>query len=487
MAKQIDLKTKKSLYPLHIVIIFILMFGFRFLPAPAPITPYGMAVIGIFAGLIYGWTVSASNLVWPALLAMAALATTSYGGGAAVMAAAFGNYTVVMTITVGFTMGPIAASGIGDYLMAKIVNWKVIAGKPWLITGVILLGIYGLGIIGINQMLLVLLMFAILPGTLAAAGYTKTDRYPNMLMVGIVLANLFSCVAYPFFGWALMPLGATYAATGILVDYAKYMIVMIPMGILMIMGFVLFMRLMRCDAQKITALDMSVVEKRFPNGLNRYNKWLLGCIVVMMLFSIVVTFASGESGIRAFLGKFSVYGWLLLWPAVMMFIKIDGKPLIDMHDAAKTFPWDLTFVMAGALLVAGQLTAETTGVSTFIAQLLGPIFAGMGEYLFLVTLGLICFALTNFLNNIAVAVTMESVVAALYLQGILTDISTATIVVCFFALMGYYTPAASAYGAMLHSNQFTDTKVLYTTGIATFIYMSVVMAFIFIPFSMWIF
>ena len=111
----------------------------------------------------------------------------------------------------------------------------------------------------------------------------------------------------------------------------------------------------------------------------------------------------------------------------------------------------------------------------------------MGEYLFLVTLGLICFALTNFLNNIAVAVTMESVVAALYLQGILTDISTATIVVCFFALMGYYTPAASAYGAMLHSNQFTDTKVLYTTGIATFIYMSVVMAFIFIPFSMWIF
>ncbi len=489
MAPQTEktLKPKMSLYPVHIVIIFILMFGFRFLPAPAPITPYGMAVIGIFAGLIYGWTISASNLVWPALLAMAALATTSYGGGAQVMAAAFGNYTVVMSIAIGFTMGPLAASGVGDYLMAKIVNWKVLAGKPWLITFILLLGNYALGMIGINQMLLVLLMFAILPGTLAAAGYTKKDRYPNMLMAGIVLANLFSCVAYPFFGWALMPLGATYAATGIMVDYAKYMIVMIPMGILMIIGYVFYMKLMRCDAQKITALDMSAVSDRFPNGLNRYNRWLLGAILIMMLFSIIVTFASGESGWRALLSQFSVYGWMLLWPAVMMFIKIDGKPLIDMHDAAKTFPWDLTFVMAGALLIAGQLTSESTGVSIFIAQLLGPLFAGMGEYLFLVTLGVLCFALTNFLNNVAVAVTMESVVAALYLQGILTDISTATIVVCFFALMGYYTPAASAYGAMLHSNPFTDTKVLYTTGIATFIFMSVVMALIFIPFSMFIF
>ena len=485
--KVVQTGTTKSLYVVHIVIIFALMFGFRFLPAPSPITPYGMAVIGIFLGLIYGWTISSGNMVWPSMLAMAALATTEFGGGAEVMAAAFGNYTVVMNITVGFIMGPLAAAGVGDYLMAKIVNWKVVAGKPWLITGIILFGIYVLGLIGINQMLLVLLIFAILPNTLAEVGYVKGDKYPNMLMVGIVLGCLFSCVAYPFFGWALMPLGTTYAATGVMVDYGKYMMVMIPMSVLMLLGYLLLMKLVGCDARKITALDMSAIEKRFPHGLGKFEKWLLGCTIALMLFSVVVTLAGGDQGFRALLKSFNVYGWLMLWPAVMMMIKIDGKPLVDMRSAASTFPWDLVFVMAGALLIAGQLTAQTTGVSAFVAQLLGPVFNGMGEYLFLVTLGVLCFLLTNFLNNIAVAVTMESVVAALYLQGILGDIQTATVVVCFFALMGYYTPAASAYGAMIHSNAFTDTKVLYTTGIATFIYMSLFMAILFIPFSMLIF
>ena len=273
-------KEKNTLYYFHIVVIFALMFGFRFLPAPAPITPYGMAIIGIFAGMIYGWMISASNLVWPAMLAMAALATTSYGGGMDVMTNAFANSNVMMNIAVGFVMGPMAAAGIGDYLMAKIVNWKVVKGKPWMITSVILIGIYALGMIGINQMLLVLLMFAILPNTLEAVGYTKEDKYPNMLMVGIVLSCLFSCVAYPFMGWALMPLGTTYAATGVMVDYAGYMIVMIPVSILMLVGYILLMKLIGCDASKITELKMDFIEARFPNGLGKFEKTLLVFIVM---------------------------------------------------------------------------------------------------------------------------------------------------------------------------------------------------------------
>lgn len=480
-------KKKDRLYYVHIVIIFALMFGFRFIPAPEPITPYGMAIIGIFAGMIYGWMISASNLVWPALLAMAALATTSYGGGMVVMTNAFANANVLMNIAVGFIMGPVAAAGIGDYLMAKIINWKVIQGKPWLITGTILFGIYALGMLGINQMLLVLLMFAILPGTMEAVGYTKADKYPNMIFTGIVLACLFSSLAYPFMGWALIPLGTTYAATGVMVDYGGYMLVMIPLSILMLFGYIVLMKIAGCDASKITELKMDAIEARFPNGLGKFEKTLLAFVIVMMLFCVILTFGGGTTGFRALLSSFGVYGWLLLWPAVMMFVKVDGRPLIDMREAAKSFPWDLVFVIGGALLIAGQLTAQETGVSAFISTLLGPLMNGLGEYMFLVVLGFLCFFLTNFLNNIAVAVTMESVIAALYLQGILQDIQTATIVVCFFSLMGYLTPAASAYGAMIHANSFTDTKTLYTTGTMTFIYMTLFMALIFIPFSMFIF
>ena len=50
---------------INIAIIFGVMILFHFIPAPAPITPLGMQIIGIFLGLIYGW--STCGMLWPSL------------------------------------------------------------------------------------------------------------------------------------------------------------------------------------------------------------------------------------------------------------------------------------------------------------------------------------------------------------------------------------------------------------------------------------
>ena len=54
---------------IHFSVVFALMFLFRFIPPFGTITPYGMTVIGIFIGLIYGWVSSPSA---SAILAMPA-------------------------------------------------------------------------------------------------------------------------------------------------------------------------------------------------------------------------------------------------------------------------------------------------------------------------------------------------------------------------------------------------------------------------------
>ena len=48
--------TKKDLLWFHVVITALIMFGFGFLPAPEPVTPVGMKMLGVFLGLIYGWS-----------------------------------------------------------------------------------------------------------------------------------------------------------------------------------------------------------------------------------------------------------------------------------------------------------------------------------------------------------------------------------------------------------------------------------------------
>ncbi len=45
-------KQNKSI--LHFCITISIMIIFRFIPSIGSITPYGMAIIGIFLGLIYG-------------------------------------------------------------------------------------------------------------------------------------------------------------------------------------------------------------------------------------------------------------------------------------------------------------------------------------------------------------------------------------------------------------------------------------------------
>lgn len=75
------------------VIAVLFMLFFRFLPAPAPLEPVGMAILGIFIGAIYAWcTVS---LIWPSILALTLLGLTGYCTVQQAYATAAGNNTVL--------------------------------------------------------------------------------------------------------------------------------------------------------------------------------------------------------------------------------------------------------------------------------------------------------------------------------------------------------------------------------------------------------
>ena len=88
-------ETKRSpLILVHIAVMLAFMFLFRYVPAPPPLTTYGMAVLGIFIGMIYGWTFIPSNgLAWVAFAALFALGNTEYGTVASVMNSLFASDT----------------------------------------------------------------------------------------------------------------------------------------------------------------------------------------------------------------------------------------------------------------------------------------------------------------------------------------------------------------------------------------------------------
>lgn len=61
---------------INIIITLFLMFGFGLLPPFSTLTPVGMKILGVFLGVVYGY--STCDIIWPSLFAIIAYGITGY-------------------------------------------------------------------------------------------------------------------------------------------------------------------------------------------------------------------------------------------------------------------------------------------------------------------------------------------------------------------------------------------------------------------------
>ena len=152
-------KNKNSMWVVHLAIMLLLMFGLRFVPAPAPITSYGMAVLGIFLGMVYGWCMPTPTNIYPALLGLFALSTTEFWTASDVLVSTFGNSTIALMIISMFFMPAVMDCGLGDFLFAKILGSRFCKGKPWRVVISLQVGMMALCFI-VNPFLILILGFS---------------------------------------------------------------------------------------------------------------------------------------------------------------------------------------------------------------------------------------------------------------------------------------------------------------------------------------
>ena len=62
---------------LHYLIMIALMVVFYFIPSGNVVTPYGMRLLGVFIGLVYGWTFL--GLLAPSIIGCFGLAFAGFG------------------------------------------------------------------------------------------------------------------------------------------------------------------------------------------------------------------------------------------------------------------------------------------------------------------------------------------------------------------------------------------------------------------------
>lgn len=461
----------------HLAVVLAFMFLFRLIPPIGTITPYGMAIIGIFIGMIYGWSVDADNLCWTSLLALVALGVTDFGNAGQALASAFGSESVMLMLLGMFFVGMLQESHLTEWISNKLLGAKFTQGKPWVLTAFIVI-VPALATILVNQTLVALMMFVIYEEIFRQAGYKKGDLYPAMVLMGFMVVCSVAFSLFPFRGWCLMSVGMAMKA-GIQINMGGWIITEVVALLVTCIGWMVVMFITPgCKVDKLKEIDITQFQRESA-PLTKRQKAALIITLANVIGCIVISFVGGAEGWRLFLKNIGVYGWVVAVIAFAMVWHVDGQPVLDKKKAPAYFYWDLILVVAAAMVVAGQITSEAAGISPMIGQIMRPLF-GLPSYAFLVALGVITFILTNFANNVAVTITMLTI-AMTMAQQVQFNLQVALMVITIFGVIGLMTPAGSVNGAMIHSHAFTTTKSAYTAGVIMMIFLILIMALVVIP------
>ena len=127
-------------------------------------------------------------------------------------------------------VGAITSCGLNDYIVSALMGNKIINGRPWIFTGV-LLGSCMLFCCLVNYLIGFFLFWAIIEEIAKKYGYKKGDKYIMLLYMGTMVTGMMAANILPFKNMPLFVISTLRNMVSIELSYADYMMVSIPLSI----------------------------------------------------------------------------------------------------------------------------------------------------------------------------------------------------------------------------------------------------------------
>ena len=464
-------------YLAKVAVMLVLMFGFGFLEPFGQMTELGMKVLGAFIGLLFGW--SCLGIILPCFSGFIALSLSGVATPSALTTGCFGSEVVILLVAMYAIIDVLNEGGVNELLVNKLLNIKILRGRPWLFSYIMLVACYVSGII-VGGFVAMLLIWNLIYQVANITGQKPYDAYPTCLLIGTTVAGAMSAVVFPFIGTALF-LGSSFSAmSGIEIDYARFMLFMVPGALFTFACYILIVRFVfRIDVGRLKDADISTLVDEDKLQATLRQKVILGLFGIIMLLMLLPSFLPKESGLYIFLSSISNTGKVLAMYAVMTVIRIDGKPLIDVAKALKnSVAWEMVIMVGFISQLATYISGDDCGIKATLAEFISPLALGHGKIFFSIMVLALCMIVTNFMNNGPVAIIMMSVAISMS-----DSIGANMVALCMgcilFSQVAYATPIASPFAAMLFSNtEWSKPKdVYYYGGISTAILIVCCIAF----------
>jgi sodium-dependent dicarboxylate transporter 2/3/5 len=426
------------------ILIYIIISG---IPAPEPITPVGMNILGIIIGLIYG--LITIDPVIPSIIAVILVGFSGYTGVVPAILGAAGNFVCMIALALMLFSGILTHTGLARALAERIISLKIANGKPWVLTFLILLAAL-VPSIALTSLPVILIVWDIAIGIFEIVGFKKGEKWPALMMTGIVFLSLAGMTTMPFnvgvaadFG-ILRALDATQVVKP--VPFLVSSVLLAALTIIVYWAFIRF--IVKPDVSKLTNYKSAIEIKPFTTDQKRALGLLIALVVILIIPDLLPAGA-----VKGALQNLGPIGTPFLLVAIALCIRNrDGTPFVTIKQVADAgVYWPMLIMIASINVACGFLTDPKLGITDFMINTLTPIVSGMHPFVFFVSFFVIAYLLTNWLDGSVVAFVTIPVMYALTRNMSLTAVGMMA-TLTHNVQSGILLPSSSPSAGMMYGN-----------------------------------
>lgn len=456
---------------LHYILVLFFMFGFRFLSPIGGLNEISMQVIGVFVGVIYGWITL--SIGWPSILGLVAFGLTDYVSMSDLLVSAFASQTVVMIMGLLLLAAFIQQAGLTTIIVDFLLSRKSAQGRPYVVLFYFLLAGFIAAIL--SQPLAVLVIFLeLFLEIMHKTGIKPYSRAVPTFFVGSAFAIVIGDISLPFKGCAILGIGAYSSITGENLDFLRYTLFMMPMCLLTIVAYVLFCKfILRIN---LSGLEDYVHDTSKSATITLRQKVSLVGVILAMAMLLVPSILPASWAITPIITGLGLGGLTLFLVAILMMIKVEGKPLMDLGEIASQYPWNVYFVIVVLLPLADALSSDAVGLKQLLSAGATSLLSGLPGVLTIFLVVLISAVVTNFANNMVVCSVFVTIIC---FMGDALPFSTA-VMSCLVILatnLSMFFPAANPMNAIIFSQKNIVTfKAEFTHGLISCVFLCVIIS-----------
>lgn len=233
-------------YWIRVAIWLILSFAGWLTPAVGPVTDYGMKILFIFVGLMFGWI--CLDLIYPSFLSVVLVAIASGEPASTFFYAGFSSEIVVVIIVLTTFIAYANKVGLDNYIAQKFIRIRFLQGHPWLFVTAFMVLIYVLGLM-IDIYPAIFLLWPVTYQICDEAGFEHAGKFSSYMCFAITFISGLGMLSKPFSPWSLIGVNAldTFMGAGFTINYSLFTLYMFLISMVIIACYLLIGKMMRLD------------------------------------------------------------------------------------------------------------------------------------------------------------------------------------------------------------------------------------------------